>query len=91
MRESPLDLYQTSKSSAAPPLTLPNFRTGSMATPPHDPWTLRESDYPARGSREEQLRFLLRYAILAPSNRNTQPWQFAVGRDQVTIHSDSSR
>jgi hypothetical protein len=39
----------------------------------------------------EQLRFLLRYAILAPSNRNTQPWQFAVGRDQVTIHADFSR
>jgi nitroreductase len=62
-----------------------------MPTPPHDPWSLRESDYPARGSREEQLRFLLRYAILAPSNRNTQPWQFSVGRDQVTIHSDASR
>jgi hypothetical protein len=62
-----------------------------MPKPPEDPWSLREADYPARGSREEQLRFLLRYAILAPSNRNTQPWQFAVGRDQVTIHSDSSR
>ncbi len=62
-----------------------------MATPPQDPWALREADYLARGSREEQLRFLLRYAILAPSNRNTQPWRFAVGRDQVTIHADFSR
>jgi nitroreductase len=62
-----------------------------MAKPPHDPWALREADYPAQGSREEQLRFLLRYAILAPSNRNTQPWQFSIGRDQVTIHSDASR
>ena len=62
-----------------------------MAKPPEDPWSLRESDYPTRGSREEQLRFLLRYAILAPSNRNTQPWHFSVSRDQVTIHSDSSR
>ena len=62
-----------------------------MAIPPQDPWALREADYPARGSREEQLRFLLRYAILAPSNRNTQPWHFSVSRDQVTIHSDSSR
>ena len=62
-----------------------------MANPPQDPWSLRDSDYPSRGSREEQLRFLLRYAILAPSNRNTQPWRFAVHRDQVTIHSDASR
>src|SRR4249920_3489868 len=62
-----------------------------MANPPQDPWSLRDSDYPARGSREEQLRFLVRYAILAPSNRNTQPWQFSVARDQVTIHADLSR
>ena len=62
-----------------------------MAKPAEDPWALLEADYPARGSREEQLKFLLRYAILAPSNRNTQPWQFSVGRDQVTIHSDLSR
>ena len=62
-----------------------------MAKPSEDPWALRDADYPARGSREEQLRFLLRYAILAPSNRNTQPWHFSVSRDQVTIHSDSSR
>ena len=63
----------------------------TMAKPPEDPWSLRDSDYPSRGAREEQLRFLLRYAILGPSNRNTQPWQFSVGRDQVTIHSDASR
>jgi nitroreductase len=62
-----------------------------MAHPPQDPWALREADYPARGTREEQLRFALRYAILAPSNRNTQPWRFSVERDQITIHSDASR
>ncbi|MGB5081581.1 MAG: hypothetical protein WBO23_12660 [Burkholderiales bacterium] len=62
-----------------------------MAQSAEDPWALRAGDYPARGPREEQLRFLLRYAILAPSNRNTQPWLFAVGRDQITIHADFSR
>ncbi len=62
-----------------------------MAKPSEDPWALRDADYPERGSREEQLRFLLRYAILAPSNRNTQPWRFAVGPDQITIHADASR
>jgi nitroreductase len=62
-----------------------------MAKPSDDPWALREADYPARGSREEKLRFAVRYAILAPSNRNTQPWRFAVRRDQITIHADTSR
>jgi nitroreductase len=55
------------------------------------PWKLHEADYPANGPREEQLKFALRYAILAPSNRNTQPWKFAVSRDQVTLHADSAR
>jgi nitroreductase len=56
-----------------------------------DPWALNEADYPARGTREEQLRFVLRYAILAPSNRNSQPWCFTVRRDQISIHADVSR
>jgi nitroreductase len=62
-----------------------------VAKPSEDPWAVRSADFPARGSREQQLKFLLRYAILAPSNRNTQPWRFALARDQITIHSDSSR
>jgi nitroreductase len=67
-------------------------KSATMARKPaENPWALREADYPARGSREERLKFLVRYAILAPSNRNTQPWQFSVGGDQVTIHADSSR
>jgi nitroreductase len=56
-----------------------------------DPWTLRESDYPALRSRAEKLGFLVRYAVLAPSNRNSQPWRFTVGNDQITLHADLSR
>jgi hypothetical protein len=62
-----------------------------MAGPSSDPWAIREADYPARGPREEQLQFALRYAILAPSARNMQPWRFGVGRDQITLRSDVSR
>lgn len=62
-----------------------------MAGQSADPWALSDADYPARASREQQLRFLLRYAVLAPSNRNTQPWRFAVGKDQITVHADASR
>ncbi len=66
--------------------------SGRAATrSPTDPWALREADYPAHGSGFEKLTFLLRYAILAPSNRNTQPWNFTVGRDQISLHSDLSR
>jgi len=56
-----------------------------------DPWTLHEADYRALRSRDEKLRFMVRYAVLAPSNRNSQPWRFTVGSDQITLHADLSR
>jgi len=62
-----------------------------MAKPSDDAWAVREADFPARAPRREQLAFLLRYAILAPSNRNTQPWRFSATSDQITIHADFSR
>ena len=36
-----------------------------------NPWAITEQDFPVAGSVEEQLRFLLGYAILAPSSHNT--------------------
>ena len=38
-----------------------------------------------------QLRFLLRYAVLAPSTRNTQPWRFTIDGNAVLLHADPSR
>ena len=35
------------------------------------PWEIKESDYPAGAKPEEKLKFLLRYAILAPSKETT--------------------
>jgi nitroreductase len=40
---------------------------------------------------QEQLRFLLRYAVLAPSTRNTQPWRFRVDRERIEIRADLTR
>jgi Nitroreductase family len=53
-------------------------------------WQLHEDDRPARGV-PAQLHFLLRYAILAPSTHNSQPWKFRVGDDSIEIWSDSTR
>ena len=38
-----------------------------------------------------QFRFLLRYAILAPSSHNTQPWLFSLQDRCVEIYADRSR
>ncbi len=56
-----------------------------------DPWTIPESEYPRDGTASEKLRFLLRYAILAPSTHNTQPWQFQIEGDSIIILADRTR
>jgi len=56
-----------------------------------DVWDVRQQDFPATLPIEVQLRFLLRYAILAPSSKNTQPWRFAVEGNAVSIYADRSR
>jgi hypothetical protein len=56
-----------------------------------DVWRVQESAYPAQGGAEERLRFLLRYAVLAPSGHNTQPWRFRVADGRVWLYADRSR
>jgi len=57
----------------------------------YEAWDVLESDYPADGPMEERLKFLLRYAILAPSGPNTQPWKFAINDGGVSVFADLSR
>ena len=54
-------------------------------------WELNETDFDARASLEQQLRFALQYAILAPSNHNTQPWRFIVDGPSVQVCADRTR
>jgi hypothetical protein len=56
-----------------------------------NPWIIDEADFYELESHEEQMRFLLRYAILAPSGHNTQPWSFHVTADGVQVFADTSR
>ena len=56
-----------------------------------NPWDVRETDFPATGRPAEQLRFLLRYAVLAPSGHNTQPWLFKIDDDAVELYADRTR
>lgn len=63
-----------------------------MINNPHmDLWEIEESGYPELGSLTDKLRFCLRYAILAPSSHNAQPWLFAVRPDKIELYADHSR
>lgn len=56
-----------------------------------DPWTVSEHDFPREGAVEEQLLFLLNYAVLAPSGHNTQPWMFRVAGGGIEMYADRRR
>ncbi|MBM3949443.1 MAG: nitroreductase [SAR202 cluster bacterium] len=56
-----------------------------------EPWQVKESDFPGRGNTQDRLRFLLRYAILAPSGHNSQPWVFRIQDDAIELAADVRR
>lgn len=47
-----------------------------------------ETDFRPEWSPAEKLRFCLRYAVLAPSSHNSQPWLFRVLNDTVEVYAD---
>jgi hypothetical protein len=54
-------------------------------------WSVDERQLSPHAGLGEKLRFALRYAVLAPSNHNTQPWHFIVDNDCVTLCADRMR
>jgi nitroreductase len=54
-------------------------------------WDVSAADFPADGPIDAQAEFLLRYAILAPSSHNSQPWRFAVDGQVIIVDVDESR
>mgnify|MGYP001216118676 CR=1 FL=1 len=62
-----------------------------MTAKNYEAWEVLEADYPADEPMEERLKFLLRYAILAPSGPNTQPWKFAIHDGSISVFADLSR
>lgn len=54
-------------------------------------WEVSEDEYPHLGTPADQLRFMLRYAVLAPSNHNSQPWRFEVHGNTAELYADRSR
>lgn len=54
-------------------------------------WNVDAGDYPSSGEMDEKLKFLLRYAVLAPSGPNNQPWKLAVDGNEVVVMVDFDR
>jgi hypothetical protein len=58
---------------------------------PLAPWDISADDFPHNGSTADKWKFLLGYAVLAPSSHNTQPWLFHIRADQLKLYADRTR
>lgn len=56
-----------------------------------NPREVQYGDYPVGALIEDQLKFLVNYAVLAPSVHNTQPWLFRILDHTIEVHADRSR
>jgi hypothetical protein len=56
-----------------------------------NPWTVQASEFPREACTMDKLRFVLNYAITAPSSHNTQPWLFRLHGDKVDLIADRTR
>jgi hypothetical protein len=55
------------------------------------PYEVDDQVFPMYDTLREQFLFLLRYAILAPSSHNTQPWKFRLSDEGIAVYADYSR
>jgi nitroreductase len=55
------------------------------------PWQIDERGFLHTNKSVEKMVFLTRYAILAPSCHNSQPWHFVVEPDLIRLYADKRR
>jgi nitroreductase len=56
--------------------------------PNADPWSIRPESFAGLNDPQARLRFLMGYAILAPSSHNTQPWLFRLHGTRLDLLAD---
>lgn len=63
----------------------------SAFDPRQTPWLVDELDFWEIEDPRAQREFLLRYAVLAPSGHNSQPWSFRITDAGVEVYADYTR
>lgn len=62
-----------------------------MAKTNYSAWKINPADFSEKWPPLKKLQFFARYAILAPSGHNTQPWHFLSSGDEILLKPNPSR
>lgn len=62
-----------------------------MTRDPEAEWRPDPAGFPEAGTDDDRLRYLLGFAILAPSGHNTQPWLFRIRDGALDVLADRTR
>ncbi len=54
-------------------------------------WEIHCDDFFRQATDRDRLKFLVRFAVLAPSSHNSQPWRFEVGENEIVVKPDMQR
>lgn len=54
-------------------------------------WVIDKTKFPKNKEIEEQLKFLIRYGILAPNTQNSQPWKFEIRKNKIIIYLETEK
>lgn len=57
----------------------------------YQPWEVKIEDFYKLTNEQERIKFLLNFAILAPSGHNSQPWEFTVSNKEINIFINKER
>jgi nitroreductase len=63
----------------------PEFAILKGMNPNYRAWDISFKDFSGQGSEPAKLKFILRFAILAPSGHNTQPWNFSIAGNEISL------
>jgi nitroreductase len=59
--------------------------------PNYQAWEVKASDFFNQKSEFDRMQFLIRFALLAPSGHNTQPWSFSIEGNEIFIWANRER
>ncbi|MEK9138579.1 MAG: hypothetical protein AAB393_15760, partial [Bacteroidota bacterium] len=62
-----------------------------MSRENYQAWHVDPRDFSRCQTEVEQLRFLIRFAILAPSSHNSQPWRFSIRGNRILLRANLDR